>query len=137
MLRFVLALSIAAISASAFGQHGTAGPGLYTFNYHGDTWTGVISALDVKSRTITLTYETKKKRETFDAVLQDPLRIEVLDSDRRIKLDDFKVGDRVFAYYIAKGQKRPAVDKNGKKMEIVADSNIIFRIDLLPPKRGK
>ena len=37
---------ICATNPIAVAQHGTAEPGLYTFDYHGDTWTGTLTAVD-------------------------------------------------------------------------------------------
>jgi hypothetical protein len=48
-----------------------------------------------------------------------------------------EVGDRVIAYYVAIGQKYPAVDERGRKREVVATENLVFEIEVFPRKKDK
>lgn len=104
----------------AAGQHGTAEGGYYSSNYHGDIWTGTLTAIDHEKDSITLTYEHKGKSETFTGVFKHPL--EVVDEDghpSKVRIH-LQTGDRITAYYIVQGPKD-------------SKENLIFRIKLLPP----
>ncbi len=106
-------------------QHGTAGKGYYPPGYHGDTWTGVVTATDDKARTVTLTYSSKKKTETFTGVLQEGCC--------KVKMSDFTEQElrpsqlslthprrTIMVYYIPKTTK--AEDKK---------INEIFKVDFV------
>ncbi|MGA8762274.1 MAG: hypothetical protein WB562_05230 [Candidatus Sulfotelmatobacter sp.] len=118
----------------AYAQHGDAGPGYYTFDYHGDIWTGEIASFDQGAGTLTLTYEHKGKVETFTGVLKPPLQIIDKDGNRAAAQVRVKVGDRITAYYIREGLKY-SVKEGGKYHNEVAAANLIFQIMLLPPKK--
>ena len=60
---------ISVIGAVVLGQKGTAEPDYYPQNYSGDTWTGVVTAVNEDSREFTLTYKKKDKEESFVGVL--------------------------------------------------------------------
>jgi hypothetical protein len=68
-LGLMAVLFLGAVEGKA--QHGTAGNGYFPPGYEGDTWTGIVTAADDKTRTVTLTYSSKKKTETFTGVLQE------------------------------------------------------------------
>ena len=121
----------------AVGQHGEAESGLYTFDYHGDTWTGTLTAVDHERDAITLTYEHKGKVENFTGVFKRPL--EVVDQDGRptkaqTHLD---IGDRLTAYYIAQGRNYSMKEDDGKRHKRVAADNLVFKLKLLPPPKHK
>jgi hypothetical protein len=118
------AVSLAASSPIAIAQHGEAENGLYTLDFHGDTWTGTLTAVDHEKDAITLTYEHKGKSETFTAVLKHPL--EVVDPNGQPAKAHLQLGDSLTAYYI-----------NGKKSKGVVTDNLIFKIKLLPPPKHK
>ena len=60
----------------AIAQHGGAEDGYYALDYHGDTWTGTLSAVDHDHDrvAITLTYEHKGKVQVLPACLSIRLR---------------------------------------------------------------
>ena len=113
-----------ASSPIAIAQHGEAEAGYYGLDYHGDTWTGTLTAVDHEKDAITLTYEHKGKSETFTAVLKHPL--EVVDQNGQPAKAHLQLGDSLTAYYI-----------NGKKSKGVVTDNLIFKIKLLPPPKHK
>ena len=116
----------------ALGQHGQAEPGFYTFDYHGDTWTGEITAIDHAKAVLTLTYKHKDKLETFRGVIKPPLQVIDKDGNRAPAQVRVKVGDRITAYYIKEGSRYSTKD-GGKTHYEVADANLIFQIKLLGP----
>src|SRR5258708_35526645 len=73
-------LVVAGLALFAVAQHDKAPePGLYTFDYHGDIWTGILASVDHEKDAITLEYEHKGKVESFTGVFKRPL--EVVDQD--------------------------------------------------------
>ena len=56
---------------AAKAQHGTAADGYFPVGYEGDTWTGAVTTTDDTTRTVNLTYSSKKKTETFTGVLKE------------------------------------------------------------------
>jgi hypothetical protein len=119
-----LLVFLAAPGPVAIAQHGQAEGGYYALDYHGDTWTGALTAVDHDKGAITLTYEHKGKTESFTGVLKHPL--EVVDQNDRPAKVHLQIGDAITAYYI-----------NGKKNKDVVTDNLIFKIKLLPPPKSK
>ena len=117
-------LFLAAPGPVAIAQHGQAEGGYYALDYHGDTWTGTLTAVDHDRDAITLTYEHKGKTETFTGVFKHPL--EVVDQYDHAAKAHLQIGDGITAYYI-----------NGKKNKGVVTDNLIFKIKLLPPPKNK
>jgi hypothetical protein len=118
-LRIAQILTLVLVFAiCAHAQHGTAEPGYYPFQYHLDTWTGMISSLDRTNGTITLVYEHKGKTENFTGVLKPP--IDVLDRDGKLihNKAGIKLDDRITVYYTSTGSL-----------------NTIFQIKLLDPQK--
>jgi hypothetical protein len=121
----------------AVAQHGDAEAGFYTFDYHGDTWTGTLTALDHERDAIRLTYEHKGKSENFTGVFKHPL--EVMDQDGRPAKGQthLQIGDSLTVYYIAQGRNYSMSEDDGKRPKRVATDNLIFKIKLLPPPKHK
>jgi hypothetical protein len=69
-IRIRRVLTFLAFVAVAFGQKGSAPPGFYPSNYHGDIFTGTVSGSDGDQ--LTLVYEKGKKRETFVGRIERP-----------------------------------------------------------------
>jgi hypothetical protein len=121
----ILAVVIAGPFASA--QHGRAEESaLYAFNYRGDTWTGIVTAVDAATRGITLAYDDKGKHENFTGVLKPPVEI-VDEGGKPSKVRRINDGDKIEIYYLPKGMKVHEY----KKPDYVADSNLIFKIKIL------
>lgn len=121
----------------AVGQHGEAEAGFYTFDYHGDTWTGTLTAVDHERDAITLTYEHKGKVENFTGVFKRP--VEVVDQDGGpIKAQTpLNIGDSLTVYYVAQGRDYSMREDDGKRHKRVATDNLVFKIKLLPPPKHK
>jgi hypothetical protein len=66
---------LAAPSHVAIAQHGQAEGGYYALDYHGDTWTGTLTAVDHEKDAITLTYVHKGKSKNFTGVFKHPLEV--------------------------------------------------------------
>lgn len=113
-----------ATASSAKTQHGTAAGGYYPGGYHGDTWTGFVTTTDDKTRTVNLTYSSKKKTETFTGVLKEGCcKVKMSDGTvQELKPSELSPGRRIMVYYI------PRTTKAEEKKSAV---NEIFRVDFL------
>jgi hypothetical protein len=120
----VIAGVLIATASSVKAQHGTAGAGYYPPGYEGDTWTGVVTATDDRARTVTLTYSSKKKTETFTGVLKEGCcKVKMSDGTvQELKPSMLSPGRRIMVYYIPRTTK---VD--GKKSAV----NEVFKVDFL------
>ncbi|HXT72928.1 MAG TPA: hypothetical protein VN785_03670 [Candidatus Angelobacter sp.] len=123
---FCFALSAAAqVSPDLFSaQRGSAPGGYYPPGYHGDTWTGAVTTTDDKTRTVTLTYSSKKKTETFTGVLKEGCcKVKMSDGTvQELKPSELSPGRRVMVYYIPRTTKA-----DGKESTV----NEVFRVDFL------
>ena len=128
---------ICATNPIAVAQHGTAEPGLYTFDYHGDTWTGTLTAVDHEKDAITLTYEHKGKSENFTGLFKRPLEVVDQDGQHTHTQTHLQLGDNLTVYYISQGRKYSITESDGKIHKYVANDNLIFKIMLLPPPKTK
>jgi hypothetical protein len=128
---------LCATNPIAVAQHGTAEPGLYTFDYHGDTWTGTLSAVDHEKDAITLTYEHKGKTENFSGLFKRPLEVVDQDGKPTHAQTHLQLGDNLTVYYISQGRKYSIAESDGKIPKYVANDNLIFKIMLLPPPKTK
>ena len=89
----------------AVGQKGTAEPDYYPQNYSGDTWTGVVTAVNEDTREFTLTYKRKDKEESFVGVLPKGYLHKMADgSEREVQLAAL-MGMTIRAYYMTKTKK--------------------------------
>jgi len=106
MRKLLLVLGTLIISASmSLGQKGTAEPDYYPMNYTGDTWTGVVTAVNEDTRELTLTYKKKDKEESFVGVLPKGYTHKMADgTEREIKLADL-MGMQLRVYYMSKTKK--------------------------------
>ena len=105
-------------------QHGTASEGYFPLGYEGDTWTGVVATTDDTTRTVTLTYSSKKKTETFTGVLKEGCcKVKMSDGTaQELRPSQLSPGRRIMVYYISKTTKA-----EGKKTTV----NEIFKVDFL------
>ena len=102
----------------ASAQHGTAPNGYYPFGYHGDIFTGEITAAN--GNEITLTYTKGKKTQTFVGRFETSCNVPKADkSPQRLTAEDFPKGTVLVAFYIPMSKKAA-----GKK----TDENVIFAI---------
>ncbi len=91
-------------------QHGTAGNGYFPSGYEGDTWSGAVATTDDTTRSVTLTYSSKKKVKMSDGTVQE------------LRPSQLSPGRRIMVYYIPKTTKA-----EGKKTTV----NEIFKVDFL------
>jgi hypothetical protein len=137
----------------AEAQKGTASLGYYPFGYNGDTWTGVVTAVDNDKREITLTYSKGSKTQTFVATLTegpfgwmkdeqgDRVFVVFPEDEKKDKGDkgkpapstkDFDLSEmlerRATVYYMARENK-----VNGQKVKV----NTIIRIKFYPADKKK
>jgi hypothetical protein len=131
-------LLFCSLPAVVFAQHGKLEKaGLYNFPYKGDTWTGEIVAAEPSTREITLQYVDKKgQAEKFIAKLLPTCEVLVQDHPERQVLR-LNRRDKIIAYYIAIGQKYPIRDEQGKKKDVAASENLIFRAEVILPNDKK
>lgn len=98
---FVVLACLILSSEIAVAQKGkAAGPDYYPLGYSGNTWTGEVTAFDNVQRTLTLTYTSGKKVETFVASIpnapydrgRDALNFRVIDFpyDKTAKVQVFQ-----------------------------------------------
>ena len=123
-MRKVLLLVVNAliVTGVSLGQKGTAEPDYYPMGYAGDTWTGVVTAVNEDTRELTLTYKKKDKEQTFVGVLPTEYKHKMADGTfQQIKLNDL-MGMTIRTYYMAKTKK-----VNNQKIKY----NDIFRIKIL------
>jgi hypothetical protein len=119
---FLLFVTIVISTGASLGQKGTAEPDYYPMNYAGDTWTGIVTAVNEDTREFTLTYKKKDKEETFVGVLPKGYTHKIADgTDREIKMADL-MGMRLRTYYMAKTKK-----VNDQKIKY----NDVFKIKIL------
>jgi hypothetical protein len=110
------------VAGTANAQHGTAGSGYFPPGYSGDTWTGNVTATDDPTRSITLTYASKNKTETFTGVLKEGCcKVKTATGAVQDLIpSQLSPGRKMMVYYISSTTK---VD--GKKITV----NEIFKID--------
>jgi hypothetical protein len=119
---FLLAWIVAISAAVSFGQKGTAEPDYYPQNYSGDTWTGIVTAVNEETREFTLTFKRKDKEDTFVGVLPKGFTHKMADgTDREIKLPDL-MGMQLRVYYMSKTRK-----VNDQKIKY----NEVFKLKML------
>ena len=124
MKRILLAtLILITIFGVARAQHGTAPNGYYPMGYHGDIWTGEVTAVNAANREITLTYVKGEKRESFRRRIAGGLQGQKDGSDHELKVSEIPIGARVTVYYLAKSRK-----VEGKKTNFYE----IFRLTTAP-----
>jgi hypothetical protein len=138
MRKLATIMFLCSLPSTLSAQHGKAERGgLFTFPYHGDTWTGEIVDIDTNSGQITLQYTDKKDQtEKFVAKLTAGYKAYVMDHKEQ-KVSVLNPGDKIVAYYIAIGQKYPVKDAAGKKQDVAATENLIFQVEVVPPKKSK
>jgi hypothetical protein len=121
-LGLMAALFLGTVEGKA--QHGTAGNGYFPPGYEGDTWTGAVTTTDDTTRTVTLTYSSKKKAKTFTGVLQEGCcKVKMSDGTvQELRPSQLSPGRRVMVYYIPKTTKA-----EGRKTTV----NEIFKLDFI------
>jgi len=114
-----------AVAGAAFAQHGTAGSGYFPLGYHGDTWTGQVTAVNDATNEITLVYNGSKKSESFVGVLQHGASVKLKNgATAELKPSMIRIGARMRVYYMVMDQKI-----NGQKVKF----NQIVKFDFLQP----
>lgn len=123
----ILILSIVSIGyVQAHAQHGSAPAGYhYPQGYMGDTWTGVITALDADKREVTLTYTDKKGPHNFVAYIPKHYKVHFENGEEGdLKMTDLQLGQTIRVYYQPKTAK---VDNQKIKR------NEVIRIQTISP----
>lgn len=121
MNNLTLALSICfLLPLLAYARHGSAENGYYPMGFHGDTWTGVVSATDDPAREITLVFTKGSKTETFIGVLEQGHKVKSSDGTPHVlKASEIPLGTRLKVYYIPRERQ-----VEGRKVTF----NEIFRL---------
>jgi len=116
------ALSLWTVESSA--QHGTAGNDHFPPGYEGDTWSGTVTTTDDATRTVNLTYASKKKTDTFTGVLQQGCcKAKMSDGTvQELRPSQLSPGRHIMIYYIPRTTKA-----QGKKTTV----NEVFRVDFI------
>ena len=112
-------------------QHGTAESGYYPLAYHGDVFTGVVTAANDDTREITLSFAdpASGKKETFMGVLQEAYAVKLKDGTlHELKPSELKTGAPIKVYYTVKPKAA------GPKK---SDLNTIFLVGGSPNARVK
>ena len=127
MRKVVLTIALVLLcSGIAAAQHGTAEPDYYPTGFHGDTWSGDVTAANEDTREFTLTYTKGDKSETFVGVLPAGYTVKMKDGrDYVVKVTEL-IGMRLKAYYITRTTK-DATGAKGKTYEV-------FKIKFIPKK---
>ena len=106
MKRVLLCLAFLLVSSAVgLGQEGTAGSGYWPAGYTGNTWTGVVTAVDEDKRELTLTYTGKKKAETFTGTLRELFLADAKPQPRPVSKMSELMGMRITVYYLRKSKK--------------------------------
>ncbi len=106
MRTFFLLLVTLLCTYVAFGQYGRAPNGYYPPAYTGDSFSGKVTAVDEASGQITISFEEKKKAETFVGRLQEPCAVPSKDGKPMTALD-LPIGTYVTVFF------ETSVRKNG------------------------
>ena len=127
-------LVLCLLGAVALAQKGTAPSGFYPPGFHGDIWSGEVTAVDEDKREITLTYGKAEKAKNFVAFIPDggvyatkgpdeTIILEIASIDTKpskstpapphMKLNTL-LARQVTVYYINREKK----DANGEKIKI-------------------
>jgi hypothetical protein len=100
---FLVVLCTGSLSCA---QHGTAVSGYFPEKYMGDTWTGVLTAVDDDTREITLTYKNGAKTESFVGVLEKGyLAKQINGPERELKPSDLQKGTKLTVLYYTVTEK--------------------------------
>jgi hypothetical protein len=125
-------------------QHGTADNGYYPSFYDGDTWTGIVSSLDPKTKTVSLIYTHKKKTAVFEGVLAKGYRVRLKGDKEKQQVirTGIAVGARLRVYYMPSqtsdelGVTFPFKAFGNNLLEAPQDVkrrfNLIFLVEFLP-----
>ena len=122
----VVAAILLSVGGVSFAQHGTAEHGYYPASYHGETWSGTLTAVNDRSREMTLSYADKKDKapQTFIGVLQENYVVKAKDGrEIELKPSMIPLSTLLTVYYNVTSKK-----EDGKKIKI----NAIFLIKGIP-----
>ncbi len=102
----------------AYAQH-NEDPSFFYPGFHGDTWTGEVTALNPDTREITITNKKGDKTETFTGVAEKGMRIYQNGVPKELDFSKLQTGMRLTLYYIGAERK-----ENGKKVKYYRIVNI-------------
>lgn len=90
----------------ARAQHGSAEDRYYPPGFHGDTWTGVVTATDDRTREIALAFTKASKTEVLVGVLEEGYKVKSSDGTPHVlKASEIPLGTRLKVYYIQRERK--------------------------------
>lgn len=121
-----LLICLAGFAGSAAAQKGTAEGGYYPLDFAGETFTGVVTAINEDAREFTLTYKNKKgtKEESHTFVLTPKFTLKRNDGrEFQVEVADLK-GLHLTVYFINKTKKENGVKvkyKEAFKIKQVVD----------------
>jgi hypothetical protein len=101
---FITAVMVVAGASLAFAQYGSAPNGYYPQGFNGDTFTGIVTATDDSTQTVTMEYAKGKKKETFTGRFNQPCTVPTNDGHQMIA-SDLPVGTDLTVYYERKTKK--------------------------------
>ena len=101
---FIVAVVIIVGCGNGVAQRGSAPNGYYPPGYSHDTFTGIVSATEDATQSITLEYSKGKKSEFFTGRLDKPCGIPTKDG-KSMKASDVPTGTDLTAYYNHKTTK--------------------------------
>ena len=146
MREFQLAVLLVTLlfPVALFAQHGTAGNGYYPVAYQGDTWTGIVSSLDPRTKDISLVYTHKGKTAVFEGILAKGVRVQTNGDKQKqqILATGITVGTHLRVFYIPNqtsdelGVTFPFKAFGNNLLEESRDAklrfNLIFLVEFLP-----
>lgn len=102
------------LSGPIWAQHGNAENGYYPSGYHGDTWSGVVVAVNDQTREVTLEYKKGDRVERFVGTMDEHYMVHEHNGPTRpLKMTDIPMGRTVKVWYMNDTRK---ID--GKKVKI-------------------
>jgi hypothetical protein len=98
MRTFFLLLVTLLCASVSFGQYGIAPNGYYPSAYTGNTFSGKVTAVDEATEQVTISFEEKKKTETFVGRLQEPCAVPSKDG-KPMTAPDLPIGTYVTVFF--------------------------------------
>lgn len=129
-MKFAAALlfALTVLCLPAYAQH-NEDPSFYYPGFHGDTWTGEVSAVNADTREITITNKKGDKTETFTGVVEKGMKVYQNGVPKELDFSKIQKGMKLTLYYIGGAERK----ENGKKIKY----NRIVNITIAPAETKK